>query len=83
MSDEKKTEELVITATILPENREVYEHLIAVSERKGMSREEVNTKLVNAGLFFWVERIREELEAKESELENTEKKNESETESEK
>lgn len=50
-------DDLVVTARVLPENREVYETLIRLSETKGMSAEEVNTQLFNAGLYAWVERI--------------------------
>ena len=50
-------DDLVVMARVLPENREVYETLISMSETKGMSAEEVNTLLFNAGLFSWVERI--------------------------
>jgi hypothetical protein len=54
MSEE---EDLVITARVLPENREVYETLISMSLQSGLTVDEVNTQLFNAGLFQWVSRV--------------------------
>ena len=55
-------EDLVVTATVLPENREVYEALVKMSEDQGLSREDVNTQLFNAGLYAWVDRISRDLD---------------------
>jgi hypothetical protein len=55
-------EDLVVTARVLPENREVYETLIKMSETKGIGQDEVNTHLFNAGLFVWVEKISKNLD---------------------
>ncbi len=54
MSDD---EDLVITARVLPENREVYEAMLKMSLQTGQTVEEVNTQLFNAGLFEWVSRV--------------------------
>lgn len=54
MSDD---EDLVITARVLPENREVYEAMLKMSLQTGQTVEEVNTQLFNAGLFQWVSRV--------------------------
>ncbi len=54
MSEE---EDMMITARVLPENREVYETLLRMSLKSGLTAEEVNTKLFNAGLFEWVSRV--------------------------
>lgn len=54
MSEE---EDLVITARVLPENREVYETLLRMSLQSGLTTDEVNTQLFNAGLFEWVSRV--------------------------
>jgi len=56
-------EDLVITARVLPENREVYETLISMSLKQGKSQEEINTQLLNAGIFIWVQKISEDLAA--------------------
>jgi hypothetical protein len=61
-SEPEPEEALVIQAFVLPENREVYETLVRLSEMKGMTREAVNTHLFNAGLFMWAERISKELD---------------------
>jgi len=50
-------EDLVITARVLPENREVYETMLKMSIASGLSADEVNTQLFNAGLFEWVSRV--------------------------
>ena len=54
-------EDMVITARVLPENREVYETLLAMSLQQGKSPEEINTQLLNAGLYIWVHKISEGL----------------------
>lgn len=54
MSEE---EDLVITARVLPENREVYETLLEMSLQSGLTADDVNTQLFNAGLFEWVSRV--------------------------
>jgi hypothetical protein len=53
---------LAVTARILPENLRVYRLLVAASMSKGLSDEDVNTSLINAGLVAWVQRIGFELE---------------------
>ena len=55
-------EDLVVTAKVLPENTEVYKTLISFGEGKGLSPEEINTKLFNAGLVIWVEQINRQLD---------------------
>ncbi len=52
---------MVITARVLPENREVYETLLAMSLQQGKSEEEINTQLLNAGLYIWAHKISEGL----------------------
>jgi hypothetical protein len=54
MSEE---DDLVITARVLPENREVYEAMLKMSLQTGQTVDEVNTQLFNAGLFQWVSRV--------------------------
>ncbi len=54
-------EDLVITARVLPENREVYETLLKMSLESGLTADEINTQLFNAGLFQWVSRVSEGL----------------------
>jgi hypothetical protein len=55
-------DDLVVTARVLPENREVYEALVRMSGTKGMSQEQVNTQLFNAGLYAWVEQINRDMD---------------------
>lgn len=54
-------EDLVITARVLPENREVYETLLKMSLESGLTADEIHTQLFNAGLFQWVSRVSEGL----------------------
>jgi hypothetical protein len=54
-------EDLVVTARVLPGNREVYETLMRMSLESGLTADEVNTQLFNAGLFQWVARVSEGL----------------------
>jgi len=54
---------LTVVAKVLPENRKVYETLLEISLKQGMTAEEVNTQLFNAGLFQWVSKISEDLAA--------------------
>lgn len=54
MSEE---DDLVVVARVLPENREVYETLLRLSLENGLTADEVNTQLFNAGLYQWVSRI--------------------------
>ena len=56
-------EDLVITARVLPENREVYQTLLKMSLESGMTADEINTQLFNAGLFQWVAKVSEDLAA--------------------
>ena len=67
LEQEVSEEGLAVTARILPENLRVYRLLVAASMSKGLSPEDVNTSLINAGLVGWVQRIGFELE----ELERT------------
>ena len=60
MGDED--ERMLVMATVLPENREVYSTLVRFAEDKGMSRDEINTKLFNAGLVAWVEQINSQMD---------------------
>ena len=63
-------EDLVITARVLPENREVYQTLLKMSLESGMTADEINTQLFNAGLFQWVAKVSEGLaKGPESEIE--------------
>ena len=55
-------DDLVVTARVLSHNREIYEALIKMSASKGMSPEEVNTHLFNAGLVVWVEKINQDMD---------------------
>ncbi len=61
MGDED--EGMLVMAKVLPENREVYSTLVQFAEEKGMSRDEINTKLFNAGLVAWVEQINRQMDA--------------------
>jgi hypothetical protein len=56
-------DDLIIKAKVLPENRKVYETLLELSLKQGMTADEINTQLFNAGLFQWVSRISEDLAA--------------------
>ena len=60
MGDED--EGMLVMAKVLPENREVYSTLVQFAEEKGMSRDEINTKLFNAGLVAWVEQINSQMD---------------------
>lgn len=62
LEEEGSEEGLAVTARILPENLRVYKLLVAASMSKGLSAEDVNTSLINAGLVGWVQRIGFELE---------------------
>ena len=65
-------DDLVVTARVLPENREVYETLLELLTRHGQSAEEINTELFNIGLTLWVSKISESLAAGPEELEDEE-----------
>ena len=54
-------DDLYVTARVLPENREVYETLLNMSLSKGLSTDEINTQLFNAGLVLWVAKVSEGL----------------------
>ncbi len=56
-------DDLIVTARVLPENRQVYETLLDLLARHGQSREEINTQLFNVGLTVWVSKISEGLAA--------------------
>lgn len=62
LEEDGSEEGLAVTARILPENLRVYRLLVAASMSKGLSAEDVNTSLINAGLVGWVQRIGFELE---------------------
>jgi hypothetical protein len=56
-------DDLIVTARVLPENRQVYETLLDLLIRHGQSSEEINTQLFNVGLTVWVSKISEGLAA--------------------
>ena len=62
LEQEGSEEGLAVTARVLPENLRVYRLLVAASMSKGLSAEDVNTSLINAGLVAWVQRIGFEIE---------------------
>ena len=53
--------DLKVRARIMAHNRELYEALVTMSVQRGMSQEEVNTHLINAGLVEWIENISRDL----------------------
>ena len=56
-------DDIIVTARVLPENRKVYEALLELSLKQGVTTDEINTQLFNAGLFQWVSKISEDLAA--------------------
>lgn len=60
MADE---DEIIVTARVLPENRKVYNTLLELSLQQGVTPDEINTQLFNAGLYQWVHKISEDLAA--------------------
>jgi hypothetical protein len=56
-------DDLIVTARVLPENRQVYETLIELMVKHGQSREEIDTQLFNVGLTVWVSKVSEGLAA--------------------
>ena len=56
-------DDLIVTARVLPENRKVYQTLLELSLEQGITPEEINTQLFNAGLYQWVHKISEDLAA--------------------
>ncbi len=56
-------DDLIVTAKVLPENRKVYQTLLELSIKQGMTADEINTQLFNAGLFQWVAKVSEDLAA--------------------
>jgi hypothetical protein len=56
-------DDLIVTARVLPENRKVYETLLELSIKQGVTADDINTQLFNAGLFQWVSKISEDLAA--------------------
>ena len=53
--------DLKVMARIMAHNRELYEALVTMSVQRGLSQEEINTQLINAGLVEWVENISRDL----------------------
>ena len=56
-------DDIIVTARVLPENRKVYQTLLELSIKQGMTADEINTQLFNAGLFQWVAKVSEDLAA--------------------
>jgi len=56
-------DDIIVTAKVLPENRKVYQTLLELSIKQGMTADEINTQLFNAGLFQWVAKVSEDLAA--------------------
>ena len=56
-------DDLIVTARVLPENRQVYETLTELMVKHGQSREEIDTQLFNVGLTVWVSKVSEGLAA--------------------
>ena len=56
-------DDLIVTARVLPENRQVYETLMELLLKHGESPDDINTQLFNVGLTVWVSKISEGLAA--------------------
>ena len=56
-------DDIIVTAKVLPENRKVYQTLLELSIKQGMTADEINTQLFNAGLFQCVAKVSEDLAA--------------------
>jgi len=66
-------DDLVVTARVHPENRQIYEKMVEFLTKDGMTTaEEINDHLFNIGLTYWISKVSEDLAAGPEALEDPE-----------